>query len=406
MTFGTSLTRRGALLGAGAAGLGLASACSSESGTIGGGSGGDADADEGPVSAATVAITPEDGDTQATAAAEISWTVEDGEFVEFRLTDASGGEVSGAMHPDGETWVPASPLSWDTAYTAAVTAVDADGVQVTAESTFTTIPSPGNRRGIHLYTPNGTLGQAAVIAFQFNDYYSVDESLRRDVERRLFVSSEPSQEGSWYWHNGYTLEYRPKEYWQPGTQVTVRLALGGLPIGDGVHGEVDVDQTLTIDTEKRILQADNNSKQLQAIRDDVVVNSFPISLGADEIDGNDARSYEGHMIIMSREEESNFVSDLYGYDTDVKWAMRLTWSGQYIHGAPWAANALGNRNISHGCINVTDEDGEWLYNFVRWGDPVVVSNTGKRLPQGDGITSWDLSWEQIQAGSYAAGDDQ
>jgi lipoprotein-anchoring transpeptidase ErfK/SrfK len=105
------------------------------------------------------------------------------------------------------------------------------------------------------------------------------------------------------------------------------------------------------------------------------------------------------MTIMSREEESTFVSDLYDYETDVKWAMRLTFSGQFIHGAPWAADRLGRANGSHGCLNVSDEMGEWIYNFVRWGDPVIVKNTGLEVPQGDGFTGWTLDWETFKAGS-------
>ena len=398
MTIGrSSITRRGALT-AGIAAVSLA-ACSEDTGTIGSGDGGEES--EEPTSAAKVAITPADGATDATAATEIAWTVEAGTFTEFKLTDASGNEVEGDMHPDGTTWIPASPLEWEGTYTAAVTAEDDAGIPVTVESTFTTIASPGNRVGLEDYLPGNesVVGQAAVLAIRFVDY-EIPEDLRASVERRLFVSSEPAQEGSWHWITGRALEYRPQEYWQPNTQVTVRLGLGGLPIGDGRYGEFDVDRYFSIDSEARLLEADNANKQMRAYQDGSIVQTIPISLGADEIDGNDARSFEGQMIIMSREEESTFVSDLYDYETDVKWAMRLTFSGQFIHGAPWAESRLGKENGSHGCINVSDEMGEWIYNFVRWGDPVIVKNTGLSLPQGDGFTTWDLSWEDVVAGSY------
>ncbi|WP_051392839.1 L,D-transpeptidase [Glycomyces arizonensis] len=397
MTIGrSSITRRGALT-AGVAAVTL-TACSDETGTI---SGSDDEEPEEPVSAATVTITPADGATDATAAAEIAWTVEKGTFTEFKLTDAAGNAVEGDMHPDGATWIPAAPLEWETTYTASVSAEDDAGIAVTATSTFTTIASPGNRVSIENYLPaqDSTVGQAAILAFRFIDY-EIPEDLRKGVERRLFVSSEPAQEGSWHWITGRALEYRPKEYWQPNTQVTVRLAIGGLPIGNDKYGEYDAETVFDIDSEARKLEADNDTKQLRAYQDGVIVQTIPIALGADETDGNDTRSFEGHMTIMSREEESTFVSDLYDYETPVKWAMRLTFSGQFIHGAPWAADALGKENISHGCINVTNEMGEWIYNFVRWGDPVVVLNTGRTLPQGDGFTTWDLDWETVVGGSY------
>ncbi|MCC3762084.1 Ig-like domain-containing protein [Glycomyces sp. TRM65418] len=401
MSFGPpSLSRRGALTAGGLAAMSLAAACSKESGTIDG-SGDDAASSEAPQSAAQIQITPADGAADATAATEIAWTVEAGEFKEFKLTDAAGTAVEGAMHPDGTTWVPASPLEWETTYTATVTADDAEGLTATATSTFTTIASPGDRVGLENYLPgvDSTVGQGAILAFRFNGH-EIPEDLRASVERRLFVTSEPAQEGSWHWITPRALEYRPKEYWQPNTQVTVRLALGGLDLGDGRYGEYDQETSFTIDSEARLLEADDDTKQMKAYRDGSVVQTIPISLGADEIDGIDARSYSGTMTIMSREEDAIFRSDLFDYETPVKWAMRLTFSGQFIHGAPWAADRLGNSNGSHGCINVSDEMGEWIYNFVRWGDPVVVKNTGKQVPPGDGFTAWSLDWDTFKEGSY------
>ena len=398
----SSLSRRGALAAGGLAAVGLAAACTKESGTLDEG-GEEATSSEPPQSAAKIQITPADGAADATAATEIAWTVEAGEFQEFALTDAAGTAVEGAMHPDGTTWVPTSPLEWETAYTATVTAVDAAGIAATATSTFTTIASPGDRVGIENYLPgvDSTVGQGAILAFRFTGH-EIPEDRRAAVERRLFVTSEPAQEGCWNWITPRALEYRPKEYWQPNTQVNVRLAIGGLDLGDGRYGEFDQETSFSIDSEARLLEADDDTKQMKAYRDGSVVQTIPISLGADEIDGIDARSYSGTMIIMSREEEAIFRSDLFDYETPVKWAMRLTFSGQFIHGAPWAADRLGVSNGSHGCLNVSDEMGEWIYNFVRWGDPVVVTNTGRDVPPGDGFTGWSLDWETFKEGSYLA----
>jgi lipoprotein-anchoring transpeptidase ErfK/SrfK len=369
-------------------------ACSNESGEDG--------SESGDESAAKLTVTPPDGATDATAATEIGWTVEAGAVTEVQLVDDAGNAVEGAVHPDSTTWVPASPLAWETAYTASVTAEDEAGNPVTVETTFTTIASPADRVTIENYLPgaDAVVGQAAVLACRFESGFEVPEDHRAAVERRLFVTSEPAQEGSWHWITGRALEYRPKEYWQPDTAVTVRLGLGGLALGGGRYGEFDQETSFTTDAEARLLEADNTTKELRAYLDGEVVQTMPISLGADEIDGNDARSYEGAMTVMSREEESQFVSDLYDYDLAVKWAIRLTFSGQYLHGAPWAEARLGKENGSHGCINVSDEMGEWIYNFVRWGDPVIVTNTGRPLPQGDGFTTWDLSWDEHLAGSY------
>ncbi len=83
----------------------------------------------------------------------------------------------------------------------------------------------------------------------------------------------------------------------------------------------------------------------------------------------------------------------------MQYAERLTWSGQFIHAAPWSNADQGRNNVSHGCVNVSTEGGKWIYDWVRVGDPVVIKGTEERLPTGDGWTAWNLSWEDFRAGS-------
>ena len=42
------------------------------------------------------------------------------------------------------------------------------------------------------------------------------------------------------------------------------------------------------------------------------------------------------------------------YDIDdVQWAMRVTYSGEFIHAAPWSVGSQGYANVSHGCTGMT-----------------------------------------------------
>ena len=43
-----------------------------------------------------------------------------------------------------------------------------------------------------------------------------------------------------------------------------------------------------------------------------------------------------------------------GYRTEIDYAQRITWSGEFIHAAPWSEGEQGQRNVSHGCVNVSD----------------------------------------------------
>ena len=50
------------------------------------------------------------------------------------------------------------------------------------------------------------------------------------------------------------------------------------------------------------------------------------------------------------------------YDIDnVQWAMRVTYSGEFIHAAPWSVGSQGYANVSHGCTGMSTDNAGWLY---------------------------------------------
>ena len=63
------------------------------------------------------------------------------------------------------------------------------------------------------------------------------------------------------------------------------------------------------------------------------------------------------------------------YDLEVDWSVRLTWSGTFVHSAPWSEGSQGNANVSHGCINLSDANGGTYYELARYGDLVTVTNS-------------------------------
>ncbi|MET0495011.1 MAG: L,D-transpeptidase, partial [Actinoplanes sp.] len=80
-------------------------------------------------------------------------------------------------------------------------------------------------------------------------------------------------------------------------------------------------------------------------------------------------------------------------------AQRITWSGQFIHAAPWSEGVQGKQNVSHGCVNVSMAMGKWLFDRTMLGDPITVKGTGDPLKNGNGWTDWNMSWEQYKKGS-------
>ena len=350
-------------------------------------------------------VAPAGNATDVPVSVEVELSEKGATLISVKLTDADGRSVTGKLREDASSWVPDEPLDYTTSYTAAVTAKTTGGKTVSRTTKFTTMARPSNRMEAHLYmSDNATYGQAMPIVVEFKQG-GVAAANRAAVERRLFATSNPPQTGAWHWDSDIQIEYRPKDHWQPGTKIHARLGLGGLPVGGGRYGQQDITIDAAIDTVRRVIEVDNASKQLTAKQDDQVVKTMPVSLGKPE-----KPSFAGTMVVMERLEKTTFDSSTYGtpvnsadgYRTDVQFAERLTWDGQFLHAAPWSVAQQGRTNVSHGCVNISTDNAQWIYNWVKVGDPVTVKSTEQHLNQGNGWTAWDLSWDDFVKGSALA----
>ena len=88
-----------------------------------------------------------------------------------------------------------------------------------------------------------------------------------------------------------------------------------------------------------------------------------------------------------------------GYDIQVPYSVRFTWSGDFIHAAPWSVGVQGYANVSHGCVNLSPERAQTYYGMSIPGDPVTVTGSPKGGKWDDGWTVWFLSWKQLVKGS-------
>lgn len=345
--------------------------------------------------APTLAITPASDSKNVPVSVEIGAKVGDGKVTEVTLTDDKGAKVDGAMRPDGSAWVPGSPLQHKRAYTARVTATGEAGKTATQTATFTTMDEPGQQTRTTLNVENGrTYGVAMPLTVAFDP--PVPKEARTDVQRRLFVSTDPPQPGTWSWvEDGSQAYYRAPDFWQPGTKLSVRSALEGLPMGKDRYGDADHTATATVGN-RVFLEIDNKTKQISAFVDDKLVRKIPVSLGKPS-----TPSSSGKMVIMEKFDTTIF--DTRGsadpYVVQVEDAQRLTWGGEFIHSAPWSVGSQGYLNVSHGCANVAPEDAEWLMKTTHVGDLVTVTGTEVALDYGNGWTAWNIGWEQFAKGS-------
>jgi lipoprotein-anchoring transpeptidase ErfK/SrfK len=349
----------------------------------------------------TAAISfPAAGAVDVPTSAEVAFHTENARSTTVSLTDASGATVEGAIRPDGSSWLPNAQLKYSSAYTAKVSALGADGKETAKTVAFTTMDRPDNLVSVHSQLGDDLVyGVGMPVVINFGTDVSKDQ--RAGVEKRLFVSSEPAQEGAWNWFNGHEAHFRPREYWKAGTKLSIRLATGGLPFGGGTYGIADVTVRASIG-DKVVMTIDNATKSMSVSRNDEGIKTMPVSLGKPS-----APSSSGNMIVMVKNEWEWFDSSTYGvpvdshdgYRTKVDWPLRLTWGGQYIHAAPWSVDEQGHVNVSHGCTNISTQNADWLWHLTHVGDPVIVKGTERGLEWGDGWTDWDVSWEDYLKGS-------
>ncbi|MFH8724424.1 L,D-transpeptidase [Streptomyces termitum] len=365
-------------------------ACSAGSG--GGPSAAPSAAADGPPPKVSV-VAPEAGK-------QVTVTAAGGTLASVTVTDAAGGRLAGRAAAGGARWTSDRKAAPGASYTVEVVSRSAGGKETTTRSAFTT-EKAGTVNRLTLAPGKDTtvgIGQPLSIVF--------DRPVRRkaDVERQLKVTTSNGTEGSWGWitdHSGRDrVDWRPREYWKPGTRVVLEADLNGTDSGGGWFVR-DYRTSFTIGA-AQVVKVDLDAKRLSLVRDGRTVRTVPVSGGTP---GGDKRSWRGTAVLMAKEGTIRMNSETVGlgdaYDKMVDYSMRLTWSGMYTHAAPWNAAYFGRANKSSGCVGMSTEDARSLYDAVRVGDPFEISggDTKGVVAEGNGYGAWNTSWADWRARS-------
>jgi lipoprotein-anchoring transpeptidase ErfK/SrfK len=348
-------------------------------------------------STATIKLTPAKGRTKVPVSAEIGVQVSGGTVKTVTVKDTKGRSVAGKLRDDGSSWVPSKPLKNKQRYEATVTAADTGGAIATQTTSFTTMARPARETGTGLYLFSGyTYGVAMPVVVEFNP--GIKKGDRAAVQKRMFVQTDPPQPGAWSWTStGTQAYYRAPQYWQSGTKLTVRIAVGGLPTGGGRYGDQDRAATAKIGR-SLIMKVENATKKMTVIKNGKTIRTMPVSLGK-----RSTPSSSGTMVVMDKKTSTVFdttdTDGAAGYKETIEYAQRLTWSGQYIHSAPWSVGDQGHRNVSHGCVNLSPSNARWIFGQTLIGDPITVHGTRDKLVYGNGWTPWNVSWKEFIKGS-------
>ncbi|MCU7722894.1 Ig-like domain-containing protein [Actinoplanes sp. KI2] len=361
------------------------------------GSSGTAAPSPSPTLSTVAVVSPAANATGVVAVTEVKYTSDDPENISVTVTDAGGGEVSGTLDKDKQTWRPDKALAYGAKYTVTVNGTAAEGKGGSATSTFTTMAKPSKIiRVTSFLADNQTVGVGMPLIIKFSR--AIPVSFRDDVERRLTVTATPAQEGSWGWISPTEVHYRPKVFWQGNSKVFYKAQLGGVPLGNGYYGKSDLTVDLKIGR-SFVMTVSNKAKQMTVKQDGKVIKTIPVSLGKPS-----TPSSSGTMIVMEKAKHTVFdttdTDPVNGYKTPIDFAQRITWSGQFIHAAPWSEGKQGHVNVSHGCVNVSEKMGAWLFGRTMMGDPITVSGTEQKLKQGNGWTDFNVSYAEWKKLSY------
>jgi lipoprotein-anchoring transpeptidase ErfK/SrfK len=79
--------------------------------------------------------------------------------------------------------------------------------------------------------------------------------------------------------------------------------------------------------------------------------------------------------------------------------LRLTWTGEFIHSAPWSVNSQGSQNVSHGCTNMAPANAAWMFRNSKMGDVVTFRGSNRVFQPGEGIGVWVYDFHGWEARS-------
>jgi lipoprotein-anchoring transpeptidase ErfK/SrfK len=342
-------------------------------------------------------IAPADGDTAVAPATPVSVLVSNGILTAVSVRALDGSAVPGVLNSATHSWAATAGLVPATTYAITATALDNDGVRTERSATFTTAPA-SKVLGVKIAPlQDEVVGVGMPIIL----YFSTPVTDKAAVERALTVDSSLPVTGAWHWYSNTEVHYRPVEYWPAHDQITVQANLKGVDAGKGVWGMENRTLSFSIG-DAQVSEVDAKTHIMTVTVNGDVVRTMPVSTGRDKYP-----TTSGVHVVL--EKTPSVIMDSatvgipkgnpdYYYET-VAWDVRISWSGEFVHAAPWSTGAQGHENVSHGCVNASPADAKWFYDMSRRGDIVMVTGTPRPLVSGNGWTDWNLDWQHWLAGS-------
>jgi lipoprotein-anchoring transpeptidase ErfK/SrfK len=183
---------------------------------------------------------------------------------------------------------------------------------------------------------------------------------RAAAERAIKITAPSHITGRFDWVDTNTVQWKPDGYWPAHSHVGVEVhALStGFDTGDEVVGVASISaHTFTVSQNGEVLR------------------TMPASMGKPTRPtpmGNFSALSKERTVVMDSRTIGIPLESSEGYKITAQYAVRVTWSGVYVHSAPWSVDSQGYSNVSHGCINLSPDNAAWYFDTVHLGDPIKV----------------------------------
>lgn len=346
----------------------------------------------------TVTLNPPDGATDVNPLTPLTATATNGTMSAVTVTNEEGTAVAGTLSPDGLTWTSGEPFGYSRTYTVTAETMSVEGVAKQVTGSIKTVV-PANQTAVS--TIPGKAGNTYGVGMPLIVRFDEPINDKTTAEQYMKVTTNPPVEGAWYWFSDKEAHWRPKDFYAPGTSVSLDVQIYGKDLGGGLYGQKD-HHTDFVTGDSMISKIDNSDLQLKVYKNGQLLRTMPASLGQPKYP-----SQSGIHVVQEKYELKIMDSSTWGLPTDapdgyyeeVPYATRISMSGEFVHSAPWSVADQGVRNVSHGCINLSMDNGKWFYDNSRYGDIVIITGTEVNLKAGDGWGDWNIPWEKWQAGN-------
>ena len=225
---------------------------------------------------------------------------------------------------------------------------------------------------------------------------------RAAVEERLLVTTSVPVEGSWRWMSDTEAHWRPMDYWPANTEVWFDADLNGVDAGNGFIGNVHRTAHFRIGA-SHVSIANAQSHTLTVYENGAVIKTFPMSAGQagvpdDErqahrarqgVEGRHGLPHERHPARVAPTATSRRCCGTRRSPRPVSTCTRR----------PGRSDSQGSNNVSHGCINLSESNAEWFYNWSQRGDIVEVTGTPRPPNEDIAMVDWKVPYDQWVQGS-------